>query len=209
MMKNNLPNLLFCILFLQICTLLRGQEKNTHSGMATDFDFGVTELETNYAGFPSKVTEANRTEYEALKARCRKEVVEENRKPWEALGELYAWFDDFHLRVGGFSDPYMQKEVPSYETMEDYDPLPTCRKVTDRTFLIRFPSCGGDDPTPEWVEESIKAYQASGCENLIIDIRGNGGARMVSSGLIRNCCTTGKPGWTARKYAIHPHISPG
>lgn len=175
MMKNNLPNLLFCILFLQICTLLRGQEKNTHSGMATDFDFGVTELETNYAGFPSKVTEANRTEYEALKARCRKEVVEENRKPWEALGELYAWFDDFHLRVGGFSDPYMQKEVPSYETMEDYDPLPTCRKVTDRTFLIRFPSCGGDDPTPEWVEESIKAYQASGCENLIIDIRGNGG----------------------------------
>lgn len=33
----------------------------------------------------------------------------------------------------------------------------------------------GDDPTLEWVHQSIDAYLASGCENLIIDIRGNGG----------------------------------
>ncbi len=174
-MKNNLPGLLFGSLLLLLSTALWGQENNASRTDAADFDFGIAELETNYAGFPSKVTEANRETYEALKARCRKEVAEEGRKPWEALGELYAWFDDFHLRVGRFATPYMQRELPSYETMEDYDPLPTYCKVTDRTFLIRFPSCDGEDPTPEWVNESIDAYRASGCENLIIDIRGNGG----------------------------------
>ena len=173
-MKNNLPGLLFGCLLLLLSTSLWGQENNASRTDAADFDFGIAELETNYAGFPSKVTEANRETYEALKARCRKEVTE-GRKPWEALGELYAWFDDFHLRVGGFAAPYMQRQLPSYETMEDYDPLPTYCKVTDRTFLIRFPSCDGEDPTPEWVNESIDAYRASGCENLIIDIRGNGG----------------------------------
>ena len=177
-MKNNLINLLFCGLSLLACTSLWGQENDALHKDSTDFEFGVAELETNYAGFPDKMTtEANRKAYEALKARCRKEVDEEGRKPWEALGELYAWFGDFHLRVGNYSAPYMRRKVPSYASMEDYDPLPTCRKVTDRTFLIRFPSCDGDDPTPEWVEESIAAYRASGCENLIIDIRGNGGGR--------------------------------
>ena len=139
-MKNNLINLLFCGLSLLACTSLWGQENDALHKDSTDFEFGVAELETNYAGFP---------------------VDEEGRKPWEALGELYAWFGDFHLRVGNYSAPYMQREVPSYASMEDYDPLPTCRKVTDRTFLIRFPSCAGDDPTPEWVEESIAAYRAS------------------------------------------------
>ena len=148
-MKNNLINLLFCGLSLLACTSLWGQENDALHKDSTDFEFGVAELETNYAGFPDKMTtEANRKAYEALKARCRKEVDEEGRKPWEALGELYAWFGDFHLRVGNYSAPYMQREVPSYASMEDYDPLPTCRKVTDRTFLIRFPSCAGDDPTP-------------------------------------------------------------
>ena len=161
-MKNNLINLLFCGLSLLACTSLWGQENDALHKDSTDFEFGVAELETNYAGFPDKMTtEANRKAYEALKARCRKEVDEEGRKPWEALGELYAWFGDFHLRVGNYSAPYMRREVPSYASMEDYDPLPTCRKVTDRTFLIRFPSCDGDDPTPEWVEESIAAYRAS------------------------------------------------
>ena len=161
-MKNNLINLLFCGLSLLACTSLWGQENDALHKDSTDFEFGVAELETNYAGFPDKMTtEANRKAYEALKARCRKEVDEEGRKPWEALGELYAWFGDFHLRVGNYSAPYMQRKAPSYASMEDYDPLPTCRKVTDRTFLIRFPSCAGDDPTPEWVEESIAAYRAS------------------------------------------------
>lgn len=175
-MKNMPFHLFLCSLCLLVCTTLGAQENHAQNAHATDFDFGVAELETNYAGFPTKVTEANQKEYEALKARCRREVTEQGRKPWEALGELYGWFGDFHLRVGNYSAPYMRK-VPTYEEMEDYDPAAVYRKVTDRTFLIRFPSCDGEDPTPEWVEESVKAYLASGCENLIIDIRGNGGGQ--------------------------------
>lgn len=166
--------LFFCALLFFAYTSLAGQEKTSSNADLTEFDFGIQELETNYVGFPTLVTEQTRNQYEALKARCRQQVDKQERKPWEALGELYAWFGDFHLRVGIYSQPYMRK-VPTYEEMKKYNPTKTFRKVTDRTFLIRFPSCMGDDPTLEWVHQSIDAYLASGCENLIIDIRGNGG----------------------------------
>ena len=107
------------------------------------------------------MTEQTRNQYEALKARCRQQVDKQERKPWEALGELYAWFGDFHLRVGIYSQPYMRK-VPTYEEMKEYNPSKTFRKVTDHTFLIRFPSCMGDDPTLEWVHQSIELYDRKG-----------------------------------------------
>lgn len=166
--------LFFCALLFFVHTSAAGQEKISSNADLAEFDFGVRELETNYAGFPTFVTEQTRDQYEALKARCRQQVDKQERKSWEALGELYAWFGDFHLRAGGYSQPYMRK-VPTYEEMKEYNPTKTFRKVTDHTFLIRFPSCMGDDPTLEWVHQSIDAYLTSGCENLIIDIRGNGG----------------------------------
>lgn len=166
--------LFFCALLFFVHTSAAGQEEISSNADLAEFDFGVRELETNYAGFPTFVTEQTRDQYEALKARCRQQVDKQGRKSWEALGELYAWFGDFHLRAGGYSQPYMRK-VPTYEEMKEYNPTKTFLKVTDHTFLIRFPSCMGDDPTLEWVHQSIDAYLTSGCENLIIDIRGNGG----------------------------------
>lgn len=176
-MKNNLFGLLLCSLSFLICIPLFGQENDASNAGLVDFDFGVAQLETNYAGFPTKVTEADRAEYEALKTRCRQDVSAKGRKPQDALAELYAWFGDFHLRVGGYSESYMQLrgDSESVAQVADYYPEKSYGKVTEHTFFIRFPSCAGDDPTPEWVQESVAAYQASGCENLIIDIRGNGG----------------------------------
>ena len=166
--------ILFLFLFC-LCLPAIGQVTFTTEQYLADFDFAVKEVETNYAGYPSVAEDPKqKNEYEQLKLRLRQQVAEEGRNGLDAIGELYAWFGDFHLRAGNYSQPYMRK-VPNYESMEDYDPLATYQKVSDRTFLIRFPSCMGDDPTPEWVEESIDAYRASGCENLIIDIRGNGG----------------------------------
>ena len=58
--------------------------------------------------------------------------------------------------------------------MDEYHPKPMSCKVDDDTWLIRFPSC---DNTREWAEQSAREYLASGCSNLIIDIRSNGGGR--------------------------------
>lgn len=134
--------LFFCALLFFAYTSAAGQEKISSDSDLAEFDLGVRELETNYVGFPTSVTEQTRDQYEALKARCRQQVAQQGRKPWEALGELYAWFGDFHLRAGGYSQPYMRK-VPTYEEMKEYNPTKTFRKVTDHTFLIRFPSCMG------------------------------------------------------------------
>ena len=91
--------LFFCTLLFFAYTSLAGQEKTSSNADLTEFDFGIQELETNYVGFPTLVTEQTRNQYEALKARCRQQVDKQERKPWEALGELYAWFGDFHLHL--------------------------------------------------------------------------------------------------------------
>lgn len=59
--------------------------------------------------------------------------------------------------------------------MMEYNPQPVSCKVDGQTWLVRVPSCVGENPTNEWVEQAAKDFQASGCENLIIDVRGNEG----------------------------------
>lgn len=59
--------------------------------------------------------------------------------------------------------------------MERYDPQFTHCRVDGETYLIRFPSCDLNEEQTAWVRTAVRAYLASGCENLILDIRGNGG----------------------------------
>ena len=115
MRNEKIKLLFFYVLLFFAYTPLAGQETISSNADLAEFDLGVRELETNYVGFPTSVTEQTRDQYEALKARCRQQVDKQGRKPWEALGELYAWFGDFHLRAGGYSQPYMRK-VPTYES---------------------------------------------------------------------------------------------
>ena len=176
-MKKILPYKKKTILYLLLsllCLPAMAQVTFTTEQYLADFDFAVKELETNYAGYPAIAEDPKqKNAFEQLKSSLRRQVAEDGRDGLDAIGELYAWFGDFHLRVGISTTPYMRK-VPTYESMKVYNPKATYRKITDHTFLIRFPSCMGD-PTIEWVKKSIEAYLASGCENLIIDIRGNRG----------------------------------
>lgn len=145
-----------------------------------DFEGAVYELENNYAGFTTKTgTPTKLKKYLKLKDRLHKEVLK-GREGAEVVGELYGWFGDNHLRTA-LSEHHKyrkmrKKNVSSSEGMDDYSPEAIAKKVDKETFLIRFPSCEGD-PSLEWVNESIKAYQASQCKHLIIDIRGNGGGQ--------------------------------
>ena len=151
-----------------------------------DYDYAVKYLEDNYAGYHNKVVDSTRADYESMKSRLRVQVQQGERTGWDAVAQYTAWFEDLHTRlcynVGdgkGNTKPYNSKywtrECIYYsDYMQEYHPKAVACKVTDKTFLIRFPSCYGDISL-EWVEGSIKTFRDSGCENLVLDIRGNGG----------------------------------
>ena len=173
-------------LFLFLGLASMGQEPVlTEEQNLEDYDFAVKYIEDNYAGFPDKVVDSTRADYEAMKARVRNQVANGERPGWEAVAEYTAWFEDFHLKLHynftdndgyrkGYNEKYWTRQKTHYEGMMEYNPLPIACKVTNKTFLIRFPSCDGN-PDMKWVKNSIKQFKKSQCENLIIDIRGNVG----------------------------------
>ena len=152
-----------------------------------DYDFAVQYIEDNYSGFPDKVVDSTRVDYEALKTRVRNQVANGERYGFHAVTEYTGWFNDFHLRLGANfldsdgqwkrynTDQFIKREKVDYERLMDlYQPSAVACKVTDKTFLIRLPSCEGN-PDTKWVKNSIKEFKKSHCENLVIDIRGNSG----------------------------------
>ena len=139
-----------------------------------DFEFAVRQIEENYAGYPSQVTDANRADYRSLRERLRGEV-RRGRPGYEAAGELFGWFGDRHLRAGDYSEPYLRPRA-DYSAME-YAPQRTACRVDAQTYLIRVPSFAFDESEMDWTAQAVESYRASGCENLIVDIRGNGGGR--------------------------------
>ena len=161
-----------------------GAQVPVKGGEVSDFDFAVGVVERAYAGYPDKT--ANRAaEYGALKERLRSGIAS-GRDTYDAVAEYLGWFDDSHLGTEGVR-AYRPKSIrrPSdyAARMERYDPQFTHCRVDGETYLIRFPSCDLNEEQTAWVRTAVRAYLASGCENLILDIRGNGGS---------NCFTTTK-----------------
>ncbi|MEY2885001.1 MAG: hypothetical protein RL490_2725 [Pseudomonadota bacterium] len=65
-----------------------------------DFDFVVAKIETNYAGFPTKVTAANRADYAALTGRLRARAATATDAELTAiLTEWIGFFRDGHTQV--------------------------------------------------------------------------------------------------------------
>ena len=145
-----------------------------------DYDFAVKYIEDNYSGFSFWVTDSTRSNYEMTKSRLRGEVERGERPGWDAVAAYTGWFSDFHMTLYVTIDSitpytYFHRESNNYaELMEVYNPQPVACEVTDKTFLIRYPSCGVY-PDEEWILNSIKQFKKSHCKNLIIDVRGNGG----------------------------------
>ena len=145
-----------------------------------DFKAVIHLAEDDYAPFKFKVTKKNKKEYNALKKRLVKDLTKGRRTWQDAVCAYVAWFGDFHFFVFGNKEvsanyaKYARKRIEYWTLMDEYHPKPMSCKVDDETWLIRFPSC---DNTRQWAEQSAREYLASGCSNLIIDIRGNGGGR--------------------------------
>ena len=140
---------------------------------SVDFCSLVNMVETNYSGFPTKVNKQTQHDYDQLKQRLYNSVFKEHRPGYEAAGEYAAWFEDYHLAVGAISEAYMKPRI-KYDSI-NYNPQFISLPVDENTFLIRIPSFVYEDNIARFVENAVKEYKDSGKENLIIDIRGNGG----------------------------------
>lgn len=141
-----------------------------------DFDFAVSQIENNYAGFELK-TASKETEWKEVKKNLREIVESGSEYPASVISDLCAWFHDFHLYS---SFRYDSKRYPRnrklYTNMMDlYAPEATSARVDENTWLIRVPTWNGNAEYVSWVSSAIDEYKASGCENLIIDERSNNG----------------------------------
>lgn len=64
-----------------------------------DYDFAVKYIEDNYAGFPDKVNDSTRADYQTMKHRLCSQVEQGERTCWDAVAEYTGWFNDYHTRL--------------------------------------------------------------------------------------------------------------
>ena len=146
-----------------------------------DFNFALKELETSYAGFDTYVNDSTRQEYDSIVSSLKHEIELKVRPGYDAALFLYSWFDDGHLGMdmGSYKETgkYMsdRRKYQPYEMIRPYLPEPIATQATTKTYLIRLPEFDEEIVSSEWLGNAIEEFISSKCENLIIDVRGNGG----------------------------------
>lgn len=124
-------------LFLALA-LVAAPAKADPSSNLRDFDFVVEKITTNYAGFDTKVTDANRAELAALTARLRARAgAASDAELADVLGEWVGFFKDGHTRIHVISAP------ASGATAGAVDPPATPRvDWTEATVRARYAALG-------------------------------------------------------------------
>lgn len=153
-----------------------------------DYDYLVSFVEENYAPFDAIMQKGYKREYKALKKRLRKQLCKGEADLERAATDYVIWFYsqfDKHIQLvteafekakWNLIDKTLVKEdttLLNNPVNFEIDPKLVSCKVDSLTWLIRVPSCA-----PDFYDGTVKALEqfvASDCENLIIDIRENGG----------------------------------
>jgi len=153
-----------------------------------DYDYLVSFVEENYAPFDAIMQKGYKREYKALKKRLRKQLCKGEADMERAATDYVFWFySQFDRHIQFESETFQMAEaqlvqeaiVKADSTLLtnpgnfEYAPMPVSCKVDSLTWLIRVPSCEQD--YHEGAINALQQFLASDCENLIIDIRGNGG----------------------------------
>lgn len=153
-----------------------------------DYNYLVSFVEENYAPFDAIMQKGYKREYKALKKRLCKQLCKGDKDLEQAATDYVLWFyTQFDRHILLESETFQMAEaklaqesiVKSDSTMLtnpgnfEYAPIPISCKVDSLTWLIRVPSCKQD--YHEGTINALKQFLASDCEDLIIDIRGNGG----------------------------------
>ena len=153
-----------------------------------DYDYLVSFVEENYAPFDAIMQKGYKREYKALKNKLRKQLCNGEADFGRAATDYVLWFysqfdrhimlesETFHMAEANLaqeaifkSDSTMLTNPGSFE----YAPMPISCKVDSLTWLIRVPSC--EQEFHEGAVNALQQFMESDCENLIIDIRSNGG----------------------------------
>ncbi|MBR5038809.1 MAG: peptidase S41 [Prevotella sp.] len=176
-MKKLLLTLLMALLAIPSVWAL---DTDSISKNKADLDSLIQMIETNYAGFPIIMEKGYGNDYQTMKSDIKMQVSAGQMGIQQAVCEYCYWFFsrfDGHVYVDNplFMNTYFPKCHIRYAELFEYAPKPVSCKVNDKTWLIRVPSCNGQNPTFQWLEEAVQQYLQSGCSNLIIDIRGNTG----------------------------------
>ena len=177
------------ILFVLVFSCGANSQALTKQQMLEDYDYMVSFVEENYAPFDAIMQKGYKREYKALKKQLRKQLSKGEADLEQTAKDYVLWFysqfdrhlwleksEVFQMVVGNLIEETMKKAdttLLTYQGDFEYDPKPVSYKVDSLTWLIRVPSCEQDfyDGTVNALEQ----FMASDCENLIIDIRCNGG----------------------------------
>ena len=162
-----------------------------------DYDYLVSFVEMNYAPFSAIMEKGYEQEYRAMRKQLRQQVINGEASIEKAVIDYVFWFySQFDRHIGVNTEAFWKNVKPLFpidiESIE-YAPKAVSCKVDSCTWLIRVPSCH-----TSFIERTNDAFQQfveSGCENLIIDVRGNTGG---SDGIWNNYFTalydhSGKP----------------
>ena len=152
-----------------------------------DYDYLVSFVEKNYAPFDAIMQKGYKREYKSLKKQIREQLSKGDSNLGKATSDYVMWFyrqfdrhleletREFQMAEGNMMSVAMMKLDSTLMTnLEfEYDPKPVSCIVDSLTWLIRVPSCSPD--YHEWATKALQQFDESDCENLIIDVRGNGG----------------------------------
>ena len=172
---------LITLLFIVFtCQSLLGYPTDSVKINVADFDFLVSTTEENYVAYPHIINNGFNKEYKRMKSAIRSNLKKGKIGIEQAACEYAFWFFDkfdghYHVDIPMFWDVYFPKSHIRYRELFEYAPKAVSCMVDTNTWLIRVPSCEGKDPTFEWVAKAVEQYLNSGCDNLIIDVRGNTG----------------------------------
>ena len=126
-----------------------------------DLDSLVQMVETNYAGYPIIMQKGYANDYRTMKTDISNQVSAGRIGIQQAVCEYCYWFFskfDGHVYADNqlFRKVYLPKCHIRYAELFEYNPKPVSCKVNDCTWLIRVPSCQGQDPTFEWFADAVK-----------------------------------------------------
>lgn len=188
-MKKILYKSIFVIAALLTAATTVSAEMYMHEDSITrnrqDYAYLTAYTEANYAAFPAIMKAGYEADYLALKDSVGAKISSGEWGIRQAACEYVYWFNahfDAHFYVDDhlFWQVYKRRDTPDYKHLIDYAPQAVSERVNKKTWLLRVPSCAGQNPTNEWVAQAVETFLQSGCKHLIIDLRGNsGGSDMI------------------------------
>lgn len=143
-----------------------------------DFQYLTQFTEANLATYPY-IKNIYGNEYSKLKKTIREHLIKGQDIETATCDYVFWFFSQFdtHFIVDRhrFWQEYDRRIHPAYSEKMEYGPQPLACMVDSDTYLVRIPSCSGQNPSFAWVDSVAQAFKRINCPYLILDIRGNTG----------------------------------